>query len=298
MEILERPHSRSDRGFAGSRILQVRDELNNLSFPLWVLYPTRVPSQPVSFGPYTIDVSPDAPVEAGPFPLAVISHGSGGSHLLYRTLAAHLAKNGYIVVLPEHPGDNRTHRELFDTIANAVNRPRHLTLSMDAVYTDAAFKNSLLADNAAVIGHSMGGYTALALAGGTPWSKDRQKIEVTADGRVKALVLMAPVAGWFLAEGSLRSVTVPILLLAAEHDTLTPPWNGEVVLAGVPDPAQVTYRMIPNAGHFSFLSPFSPPMKRADFPPSMDPEGFDRQQYHLQLNSEVLAFLDAVLKPS
>lgn len=119
--------------FAGSRMLTIADDGG--SFRTWVLYPTTVAAAPVAFGPYAAEVSPDAPVAEGRFPVVAISHGSGGSPFVYRGLAAYLARHGFVVVLPEHPGNNRN-------------------------------------DNrAAVIGHSRGGYTALALAGGRPWSR-------------------------------------------------------------------------------------------------------------------------------
>ena len=90
--------------FVGSCNLQVIDEPKSLSIPTWVMYPTHVPSVPVAFGPYSINVSLDAPVDQSQFPLIVISHGSGGSPLVYRTIGAFLVKCGFIVALPEHPG--------------------------------------------------------------------------------------------------------------------------------------------------------------------------------------------------
>jgi len=109
-------------------------------------------------------------------------------------------------------------------------------------------------------------------------------------------VLVAPATGWYLPEGSLRQVTVPILLLLAEHDKFTPGWNADLVLAGVPDRAQVTCRVVANAGHFSFLSPFPRTLQRPDFLPSLDPEGFDRERFHQQLSGELLGFLDDKLR--
>ena len=90
--------------YTGSRSFQVEDDQDHISFPVWVLYPTHTPSLEIPFGPFVMNVSPDAPVAGGNFPLVIISHGSGGSPLLYRAIAAHLSKNGYIVALPEHPG--------------------------------------------------------------------------------------------------------------------------------------------------------------------------------------------------
>lgn len=284
--------------FVGSRSLRVIDESKDIAFPVLVMYPTRVPSVPVTFGPYYIEAALDAPIDEGTFPLVVISHGSGGSHLLYRTIGAYLAKHGYVVALPEHPGNNRNNNELNGTVENLVNRPRHIRLTIDAVSSDAHFKDRVQPDNTAVIGHSMGGYTALAVAGGQPWTEKGQKVEVESDRRVKALVLMAPATGWYMPEDALSKVKIPILLLVAEHDPFTPRWQGELVLDRVPDRSQVTYKVIENAGHFSFLSPFPPAMRNSKFPPSTDPEGFDREKFHEKLNVEVLDFLDGTLRGS
>jgi predicted dienelactone hydrolase len=283
-------------GFVGSRRLLVRDEAKDLSFPVFVMYPTSVPSGPVAFGPYSIEVSPDAPVEGGPFPLVVFSHGGGSTYLVYRTLAWHLAKSGYVVAMPEHPGNNRNDNTLNDTIENLELRPRHVRLAIDAVASDAQFQGQMDSTRVAVVGHSLGGYTALAVAGGQPWAGMGQKIEVTPDARVKALVLMAPATGWFGPTDSLKGVAVPILLFSAEHDRVTPRWQAQLVLDLVPDRAAVTFRLVENANHYSFLSPFPPSMKKPNFPPSVDPEGFDREAFHARLNEDVRAFLDRALK--
>ena len=45
-------------------------------------YPCDLAATATRFGPYELDVSVDAPVAPGRFPLVLISHGSGGSPLL------------------------------------------------------------------------------------------------------------------------------------------------------------------------------------------------------------------------
>jgi predicted dienelactone hydrolase len=280
---------------AGSRQIRVNDEAKGLSFPALVLYPTDVPSVPTAFGPYTFDVSPEAPVTEGRFPLVVVSHGNGGSHLVYRTIVTHLAKNGYVVAMLEHPGNNRNDNSLEGTYENLVRRPRHVRLTIDAVSQELGAH--VQPDNVAVMGHSMGGYAALAVAGGIPWSKNGERVEVTPDPRVRALVLLAPGTAFFYPEDSLRDVTVPILLLTAEHDPVTPRWQAELLLDRVPDRDQVTWKESENAGHFSFLSPFPPHMRNPGFLPSTDPAGFDREKLHERLPGEILDFLDRTLKP-
>jgi predicted dienelactone hydrolase len=283
--------------FAGTRQLSVHDETQDIHFPVLVVYPTASSAAPTPFGPYLLEVSPDAPIAKGRFPLIVISHGSGGSHLLYRTIALHLARHGYVVALPEHHRNNRLDNSLYGTVDNLVNRPYHVQLVLNAIAADPLFGPQVDSDNAAVIGHSMGGYTALAVAGGKPWSKEGLPVEIASDPRVRALVLLAPATAWFKPEDSLKQVTLPILMLIGEHDDITPQWHADLVLDQVPDRTRVICRVIENAGHFSFLSPFPPKLLASGLPPALDPEGFDRETFHEHMPEEIRHFLDQHLKP-
>lgn len=283
--------------FVGTRRLVVRDEMKDLSFPVLLMYPTDVPAETVAMGPYSIEAAPNAPIHGGALPLVVISHGGRSTPLAYRTIASHLAQSGYVVAMPEHPGDNRNDPRVADMVENLRDRPRHVRLTVDAVCADAELGPRLRCDDIAVIGHSMGGYTALAVAGGQPWIGPGQRLEVTKDPRVKALVLMAPATGWFGLNDALQDVGVPILLLVAEHDRIAPRWHGQLVLDLVPDRAQVTFTIVENAGHFSFLSPFPPQMRTPGFSPASDPAGFDREAFHRKLPQDVCEFLDRTLPP-
>jgi predicted dienelactone hydrolase len=279
----------------GYQQLTIKDETQGASIAAIVLYPTETPASPAIFGPYTLDVSIDAPIQSGRYPLVVISHGNGGTHIIYRTIGLHLARHGYVVAMIEHPGNNRIDNSLEGTYENLVNRPRHVRLTIDTLMTHSAFASALLPDQVAIIGHSLGGYTALALAGGKPRYKDGREIEVMADSRICALVLLAPATPWYQDEGRLSEVEVPILMLTAEHDPYTPEWHAEVVLNGVPHRDLVTHRMVENAGHFSFLSPYPPKLRSMGFLPTTDPEGFDRAAFHRVLPQEIGEFLDSAL---
>lgn len=287
---------------AGCRTVELFDDEMGMTFPMLVLYPSSSPEKPERLGPYALSVSMNGPLDEGTFPLVVISHGTGGSHLVYRNLAAHLARHGFVVATPEHPRNNRNNNDLAGTAANLANRPRHLRLAIDWAFSSGGFGACLVPDAVAIVGHSMGGYTALATAGGLPTAfpnetPDQQPraVPVARDDRVKALVLLAPAAPWFMADGALRGVRVPILMLTAEKDGATPGWNAEIIKRGVPDPALVEHRVVTNAGHYAFLSPFPEAMTSPTFPPSQDPEGFDRARFHEAMNAEIEAFLRRAL---
>ena len=284
--------------FVGYREVELVDEHKGITFPMAVMYPTCVPGRAEKLGPYSMNVSINSAPKEGVFPLILISHGSGGGHLLYRTLAHHLASNGFIVGLPEHPFNNRNNNSLEGTVENLTNRPRHLSIAINWFFRSSEFKGFLKPDSVSIIGHSMGGYTALVVAGGVPTSfphespsKQPEQISVAPDPRVKALVLLAPATVWFMAKGALSEVNLPILMLTAEKDKFTPDFHGQIIFEGVPDNSKIQHRIIENAGHFSFLSPFPESMIKKEFLPSQDPSGFNRESFHHELNAEVLEFL-------
>ena len=106
---------------------------------------------------------------------------------------------------------------------------------------------------------------------------------------------MAPATPWFTPDDALADVTVPMLIYQAEHDAFTPPDHVARVLDQVPDRTQITHHNIENAGHFSFLSPFPEAMTSPDFPPSQDPDGFDRVAFQQRMAGEIIAFLEKTL---
>jgi predicted dienelactone hydrolase len=215
-------------------------------------------------------------------------------------MAKHLARAGFLVALPEHRGNSRNDNSLAGTVANLENRPRHISLTMDAVFADPAIKD-FAAERVGVIGHSIGGYTALAVAGGQPWAASHESadgkahpVRVTSDQRVRSLALLSPATFWFVP-GALREVSVPILMRTGEKDEITPASHADNVIRGVRDPSLVEHKVIAGAGHFSVMSRFPPAMIRPDFPPSQDPEGFNRENIRASLFFDVEAFLRRTL---
>jgi predicted dienelactone hydrolase len=277
--------------YAGSRQFLIPGDTGTAPLGTLLHYPCAQPSTPTRFGPYELDVRVDAPLAPGRFPLVLVSHGSGGSPLLYRTLSLALARSGYIVALPKHPGNSLGDDDLANTVENLRDRPRQLLRLLDALLADPALGAAIAEEPVTAIGHSMGGYTVLCLAGGEPWTRARERIDVPHDSRLGALVLMAPACGFFLAPHALQAVSAPILALTAEQDELTPDSQIRAALAGVPDRSQVTIETVRNAGHFSFLSPFPRSMHHPQFAPAQDPSGFDRERFHQRLPVTVLQWI-------
>jgi predicted dienelactone hydrolase len=262
-------------------------------FPLILMYPAAAEAVPVKLGQYTALLAADAPIAPGKHRLVVISHGSGGTPLTHRLLAATLARHGNVVALIEHPGNHRNDNRLEDALENFEGRPRHVSAAVDAIFADTRFGPHVSRSGFSIVGHSMGGYTALAVAGGAPRKPPRteSRVAVKADPRVRSLVLLNPATPWYFGEGTLTHVTVPILMFTAGKDPYTPSWHGDIVAQGIPDRKALTHRHVPGAGHFSFLSPFPESAKKQGLPPALDPPGFDREAFQPELARQILEFL-------
>lgn len=284
--------------FVGYCEAELVDNYNGVTFPMSVMYPTDEEGKIEELGPFSLNLSINAKPKYGQFPLIVISHGSGGGNLLYRTLAHHLASNGFIVGMPEHPFNNFNNNTLEGTVENLENRPRHIHTAIDWFLENEKFAVVLKANSISIIGHSTGGVTALSVAGGIPTSLPNEsldgqlkQINVAHYRKIKSLVLLAPGTVWFREKGALSGVDIPILMITAEKDQFIQPFHAQIVLDGVADSRKVEHRIVENAGHFSFLSPFPEFMVTSEFFPAQDPAGFDREQFHNKLNIEVLDFL-------
>jgi len=306
--------------FAGYRSFAIFDAVTSTPIETSVFYPALTAERQESLGPFTESIVRDGDIAPGRKALVLISHGTGSMPMLHRGLAIHLARHGFIVVLPEHPGNSRRDDRLAGTATNLRNRPRHLIAVSDWMYESDLFGLSLTPNALAIVGHSLGGYTALAVAGGRPeafpWETENNQscpIAVTRDHRVKALVLLAPAVAWFLAEGALADIDVPILMFTGQKDDLEipgdkmlpdgnvvfmPAGHSSIVTRGVTDQRLVEHRVIPNAGHFSFITPYPSGMRSPAVPPSLDPAGFDRDEFYSRMCGDVLVFLRQTMRIS
>ena len=142
-------------------------QIQSGGMPITLIYPTAVPSQPLTQGPFTLQVASNAqplPAANGKRSLIVLSHGTAGSAQPDHALAATLARAGFVVAQPEHRGDN------WQDFSNAgpeswKTRPQDVSETIDAVARDTALAELVDTRRVGVHGMSAGGVTGLVLAG-------------------------------------------------------------------------------------------------------------------------------------
>ena len=118
-----------------------------------------------SVGSALADAEPEQTNE--PYPLVVFSHTFALSPIVYSTLVEHYASQGFVVLAPEH--NERFDGALTGFWEELIDRPVDISRTIDEAerltMPGAALDGMIDLDNIAVVGHSYGGYTALAAAG-------------------------------------------------------------------------------------------------------------------------------------
>lgn len=231
------------------------DDTADISYDVVLKFP-GFPADPVAI---TGTALADAPVAEGdPYPLVVLSHGFGLNPEWYHRLGEHLASHGFAVFAPEHIESDW----FTDAVPATISRPLDVSDAIDA----AAALDWVDADHVAVVGHSYGGFTALAAAGARldpsslvsrcegetdPMvsayfcdtfigSEDALAADLGLDAvpdglwpsmgdpRVDAIVAMAGDA-YLFGEDGLAAVEIPAMLLGGTADTGTPwAWGAQL----------------------------------------------------------------------
>lgn len=211
----------------GRRTEQVVDaDRDGRALAVEVWYPSDAQSEPtpyelipgVSFASALSTQGAPASAE-GPFPVVVFSHGSGGLRQQSASIVETIASHGFVVVAPDHPGNTAIDQLLGTSTApevNATNRVLDAGVVLDRLESGELAGGLVDTENIAVMGHSFGGFTALASAGGYDG--------IAGDPRVDAVVALAPYSE-FLSNADLESITVPLLVVTGSEDTTTPVEN-------------------------------------------------------------------------
>ena len=160
-------------------------------------------------------------------PLVVFSHGNGSCGTRYAFITEQLARNGYIVAAPDHADATCSSSEAGPTGSppaapgapetwtdqSYTDRRADIVKTIDGMLASSVFGGSIDAQRIAGAGHSLGGYTILAMAGA--WS-------TWFEPRIKAAVLMAPVSQPFLTKATLGGVRIPVQYQGGMLDVLVP----------------------------------------------------------------------------
>jgi predicted dienelactone hydrolase len=231
-----------------------------------------VTGQAIAEAPYDLD--------NGPYPLVILSHGFSLGRTGYAWLAEHLASHGFVVVAPQHY--ELVDETLSDFWRASITRPQEIGVVLDYVEAqstaDGEFAGLMDTEQIAVVGHSYGGYTALAMAGARididgmeslcataeetndpnawlcgmvlPYVADMAELagfdEIPeglwpswGDDRVDAIVSMAGDA-YFFNEAGLSEISIPVMAMGGTADTGTPyAWGTQPTYEYVSSPTKV-----------------------------------------------------------
>ena len=195
----------------------------------------------------------DAAIAPGSFPLVLFSHGNGGIRFQSFFFAAHLASHGFVVVSPDHHGNT-----FIDALSevedpdSATNRPLDMSFLIDTFTAFDAeagnfFEAAVDLEKIGMSGHSFGGYTSFALAGGA------FGLGTFTEPRIKAIFPQAPFAGLF-EDAFFATITVPTLIVGGSLDETTPfPEDQQRPFDQLASGAEVVaLANLRNAGHFTF----------------------------------------------
>lgn len=288
-------------------------DVKPLQIGIW--YPSQAPIQPVTIGPTTMSVAVNGAMQGKALPLVVMSHGTGGSFLSHFDTAIALADAGFVVVAVTHTGDNYADQS---RSLDVMDRPRQISRVIDHMLSTWGGPASIDPARIGMFGFSAGGFSTLVSIGGIPdfskigpmcdqfpedfacqlvaKSNGNSAAPLTtptaraADPRIKAAVVVAPALGFTFSPDGLENVKVPVQLWRAENDVILPhPRYAEAVRLALPQTPD--YHVVPDAGHFDFLSPCSSAL--ASLAPAIcaSAVGFDRAAFHARFNAAVLSFL-------
>jgi dienelactone hydrolase len=309
----------------GVHTLQAHDAARDRLFPCEVWYPAAalhagrdlVPETQDSFNvpfrdaPLGQSAVRDAAARPGTYPLIIFSHPSGGHRRTATFLCTHLSSHGYLVAALDHSEvvaaelarrDAETEaQKLARWEALIANRVPDIRFLLNHLLSSAGWDSQAQpdAEHVGIVGHSFGGWTALATT------------EV--EERIKAAVALAPGGSSQPKPGILPvklafnwGRDVPTLYLVAENDTSLP-------LAGMHEifertPATKRMIVLRRADHMHFMDnveelheavramPFAGEL--AWLPKEMRPiaELCSGKEAHLFVRGLTLCHMDAVLK--
>ncbi|OUL27046.1 hypothetical protein BV378_10180 [Nostoc sp. RF31YmG] len=222
-----------------------------------------------------------------PAPVIVISHGLGTDSSNFRYLASHLASYGFAVVVPNHADSDRKQLANVSAADEFIDRPLDVKYILDelekANQLDSRIKGLLNLQQVGVFGQSLGGYTALALAGAKinftqlrkdcrpevlkdTWNmslllqcralalnKGTGKELNLRDERVKAAIAVNPITSSIFGKAGLSQIHIPVMLVGSSDDTVAPALFEQILPFSWFANSQKYLVMLVGATHFSTI---------------------------------------------
>jgi predicted dienelactone hydrolase len=211
-------------------------------------------------------------------PLIILVHGTSGNWKNLTWLGSKLVKKGAIVVAANHPGST-TGDASPQTVIQAWNQPKDVSFILSELLS-SSFSKHIDTNNISIIGSSLGGYTALALAGAKlefekfpAFSKSHNDVSSTyfrpaldiindefilnanqshTDLRVNKAIALVPGFVEVMQSESLNNLNAPTLIIGAELDENIPPnTHYKPFLKNLAKNSK--YEEIIGASHYSFL---------------------------------------------
>lgn len=215
------------------------------------------------------------PKEPGPYPVIVFSHGAGGSQSCCEALTRHWATYGYVTIQPTHDDSTLQRRNsgeedinFLKAVSEALkkpalwqSRPQDVSFVLDSLPVlqkrIPALAGKIDAERIGVGGHSMGAFTADAIAGALVDLPGHPATNFT-DRRVRAVLLLSPQGpGEFgLTDHSWDHLTLPLLSMTGSLDlgagNQGPDWKK--IPFERSQPGAKYHVFIQGANHMSFIS--------------------------------------------
>ena len=217
--------------------------------------PPPKPMETATIAGLTVAIWMPPDVAPRPLPVIVFSHGYRGCNTQSRFLMRALAADGYVVLAPNHrdascgkPASARGPEEPFVrpdswTEHSYEDRRTDIATLIDTMKKQVPWSTLIDWGKLGLAGHSLGGYTALGVAGGwAPWRRPD----------VKAVLALAPYCEPFARHGALDRVTAPVMYQGGTVDVgITASLRRP---GGCYDktPAPVYYVELHNAGHLAW----------------------------------------------
>lgn len=225
-----------------------------------------------------VSAVPGGKFAKGPYPLVVLFHGTSGNYRSMGWLGRALAAQGMLVVVANHPGST-TMQVTQQSMMHTWNQAKDGSFLIDWMLASKDFAPLIDQRKIVSAGFSLGGYSALAIAGVElrlaqlqkfckkrpnsetcklfgdelygPLAENSDQDQHLGDERIVAAVSLAPGFVPAMSRDSISRIDLPVLLIAGTQDEMLPINRHARALAG--KFKKGTYLELSNASHFSFL---------------------------------------------